>query len=228
MADTPIAPEPVLASDASVLVPFGREPSPEASDLVLRATALLRSSPPFRVIDLQPAYTSVLVRFDPLSIPPAEALARVRDALAALPGVVLPRPRVVDVPVLYGGEEGPDLGEVARRAGLAERDAAELHAAGEYRVAFVGFTPGFPYLLGLDRRLATPRLATPRRRVPAGSVAIGGAQAGIYPRESPGGWRIVGRTPLRLFDPGREPAALLRIGDRVRFVPARGESRGVP
>ena len=120
----------------------------------------------------------------------------------------------------YGGEHGPDLDALAEHAGLSPREAVELHATAEYRVAMLGFAPGFPYLLGLDPRLAMPRLATPRQRVEAGSVGIGGAQAGIYPRPGPGGWRIIGRTDALLFDPARESPSLLAPGDRLRFVPA--------
>ncbi len=120
----------------------------------------------------------------------------------------------------YGGEGGPDLEDVARHAGLQPERVVEIFSAAEYLVYFVGFATCFPYLGGLPPELATPRLAAPRKHVPAGSVAIGGAQAGIYPLASPGGWRLIGRTALRLFDPSAEPPPLLRMGDRVRFPPA--------
>ena len=121
------------------------------------------------------------------------------------------------IPVVYGGEYGPDLKVIAASAGLAPQAVADLHAEGEYRVAMLGFAPGFPYLNGLDQRLAAPRQATPRVRVAGGSVGIGGGQTGIYPREGPGGWNIIGRTPLRLFDPARQAPCLLGPGQRVRF-----------
>jgi inhibitor of KinA len=126
-------------------------------------------------------------------------------------------PRLVEIPVCYGGELGPDLGTVAERAGLGADDAAALHAGADYLVYAIGFTPGFPYLGGLPAALHAPRRATPRPRVAAGSVGIGGAQTGVYPQASPGGWQIIGRTPLALFRPAERPAALLRPGDRVRF-----------
>ncbi len=126
--------------------------------------------------------------------------------------------RTLEIPVEYGGESGPDLAEVAATCGLSEREVAALHAAGEYEVYFLGFQPGFAYLGGLDRRLHVPRRARPRSAVPAGSVAIGGSHTGVYPRSSPGGWQIVGRTALTLFDPSGRPPALLAPGDRVRFV----------
>ncbi|MDE2055050.1 MAG: 5-oxoprolinase subunit PxpB, partial [Xanthomonadaceae bacterium] len=126
-------------------------------------------------------------------------------------------PNFVEIPLCYGGEYGPDLDAVAVHARLPRGDVIARHTATEYAVAMLGFAPGFPYLLGLDPALQVPRRTTPRTRVPAGSVAIGGAQTGIYPRELPGGWHLIGRTPLALFDPAREPPCLLAPGDRVRF-----------
>lgn len=130
-----------------------------------------------------------------------------------------PESRAIDIPVLYGGEAGPDLDEVAQHAGMTAKQVVELHASIEYVVWFIGFQPGFPYLGGLPPELATPRRAEPRVRVPAGSVAIGGAQTGIYPLASPGGWNIIGRTELTLFDPRLPEPVLLRPGDRLRFIP---------
>lgn len=129
--------------------------------------------------------------------------------------------RLIDIPVVYGGVHGPDLAEVARHTGLSERQVVERHAGVDYIVYFIGFQPGFPYLGGLAAELATPRRAEPRLKVPTGSVGIGGGQTGIYPLPTPGGWQIVGRTDIRLFDPTRQPATLLQPGDRVRFVPAK-------
>ena len=126
--------------------------------------------------------------------------------------------RIVDIPVRYGGEAGPDLGAVAHHTGLAPADVAARHAAGVYTVFFLGFQPGFAYLGGLDTALHAPRRREPRVAVPAGSVGIGGAQTGIYPAKSPGGWQLIGRTALNLFDPTRNPPTLLMPGDRVRFV----------
>ena len=132
-----------------------------------------------------------------------------------------PESREILVPVVYGGEGGPDLGEVARHSGLSEKQVVELHSSVEYVVWFLGFQPGFPYFGGLPERLAMPRRAEPRLLVPAGSVGIGGAQTGIYPLATPGGWQLLGRTPLALFDPKRKEPVLLRSGDRVRFVPQK-------
>jgi len=132
-----------------------------------------------------------------------------------------PESRNIDIPVVYGTAAGPDLGEVARQAGLTEKQVVELHASVDYVVWFLGFQPGFPYLGGLPEQLATPRRDEPRLLVPAGSVGIGGAQTGIYPLATPGGWQLIGHTPLPLFDPHRDEPVLLRPGDTVRFIPQK-------
>ncbi len=132
-----------------------------------------------------------------------------------------PESRNIDIPIVYGTAAGPDLGEVARHAGLTEKQVVELHASVDYVVWFLGFQPGFPYLGGLPEQLATPRRDEPRLLVPAGSVGIGGAQTGIYPLATPGGWQLIGHTPLPLFDPHRDEPVLLRPGDTVRFIPQK-------
>jgi 5-oxoprolinase (ATP-hydrolysing) subunit B len=151
----------------------------------------------------------------------ASAELRLRDAWAAPFDREEEAHRVVEIPVRYGGDAGPDLAFVAARAGLSEGRAIDLHVAGEYVVSFLGFLPGFAYLDGLDAALTTPRRASPRVAVPRGSVAIGGRLTAVYPHASPGGWHLIGRTDLELFDAARSPAALLAPGDRVRFVSIR-------
>jgi len=128
-------------------------------------------------------------------------------------------PRLGEIPTLYGGEYGPDIGAVAQHNGISEAEVISIHSGADYLVYMMGFLPGFPYLGGMSERIATPRLQTPRPSIPAGSVAIAERQTGIYPVESPGGWRIIGRTPVRLFDPGREPPVGIEPGDYLRFVP---------
>lgn len=169
--------------------------------------------------NLHPGYASVLVSFDPLKTGRQDLETRIRELARAAENDPLPAPRIVDVPVAYGGENGPDLDDVARLHGLSADEVVAIHSSVEYLVYFLGFSPGFPYLGGMPEAIATPRLDRPRRRVPAGSVAIGGSQTGIYPVASPGGWRVIGRTALELFRPDREPPAVLAMGDRVRFVP---------
>lgn len=171
------------------------------------------------ILNLHPAFASVLIDFDPRRWSHAEIEAMVRERISESAPAAPPEPRTIEIPVRYGGEFGPDLGAVARHTGLTAERVIELHASAEYLVYFLGFSPGFPYLGGMPPELATPRLPAPRKSVPAGSVAIGGAQTGIYPMPSPGGWRIIGCTPLQLFDPESDPPARLRMGDRLRFVP---------
>jgi KipI family sensor histidine kinase inhibitor len=205
------------ASDRSLLFSFGGEISFDAH---LRVARLTRSLEGIRgILNLHPAYTSLLVDFDPCLRSHAEIEALVLERMSADEQHAPPEPRHLEIPVRYGGEFGPDLSDVASHTGLTEERVVELHAAAEYLVYFVGFSTCFPYLGGLPPELATPRLSAPRKSVPVGSVAIGGAQAGIYPLASPGGWRLIGRTDLKLFDVSASPPPLLRMGDRVRFIP---------
>lgn len=188
------------------------------------ACARLRANPIPGTLDIVAAYATVAIHFDPVVVGDgayARIAAALRDRLASLDPAEDRSVRNVEIPVRYGGEWGPDLEVVAANTGMSQGDVVRLHAAGDYLVHMIGFAPGFPYLGGLDPRLACPRRDEPRTAVPAGSVGIGGSQTGVYPLESPGGWQIIGRTPLALFDAGRDPPALLRPGDRVRFVPLK-------
>jgi inhibitor of KinA len=203
----------VPASDHSMLVRFGDRISPE---IHARVRAFLRSFRAPGVRNLHPAYASVLISFDPSRTAPEEIAEAARRAAAE--ESVAPPSRLVEIPVRYGGEFGPDLDDVARLNGLTPERVVQIHSSAEYLVYFLGFSPGFPYLGGLPASIATPRLAAPRKLVPAGSVAIGGSHTGIYPFASPGGWRIIGRTSLELFRADRQPPALLEMGDQVRFV----------
>jgi KipI family sensor histidine kinase inhibitor len=207
------------AGDRSLIVRLRQEISVEVHEWVRRLFLALRQSPPAGVINLHPAYASLLVDFNPLSTDFAAVAENIRMLLVDLRCMPAFQPRQIEIPVCYGGEFGPDIEDVAAHCGMSPDDVISRHAANEYLVYFIGFSPGFPYLGGLDPALAVPRVATPRTHVPAGSIAIGGAQTGIYPMASPGGWRIIGRTPQQLFDPARPPYALLAMGDRVRFRP---------
>ncbi len=169
-----------------------------------------------------PTYRSLAIYYDPLRIDRGALERRIGELLGSMQVAAGPeQPKIVEIPTIYGGEHGPDLAFVARHAGLSEREVIRLHGEPLYHVHMLGFTAGFAYLGGLPERLAVPRLSTPRLRVPAGSVGIAGLQTGIYPVESPGGWRIIGRTLVRLFDPSRHPPASVLPGDKVRFVEAR-------
>jgi KipI family sensor histidine kinase inhibitor len=205
------------ASDRSLLLVFGDRISRAAHAHVLRLTPLLQSVR--GVTNVHPAYASILIDFDPRTIRHSGLERAAAQLFAQAARAPLPEPRTVEIPVAYGGENGPDLDAVAALTGHTPEEVVAIHSGAEYLVYFLGFSPGFPYLGGLPESIAAPRLETPRRRVPAGSVAIGGRQTGVYPMASPGGWRIIGRTALRLFDPAADPPVLLRMGDHVRFVP---------
>jgi KipI family sensor histidine kinase inhibitor len=171
------------------------------------------------ITDIVPTYAAVTVHFDLLRAEAAEVQAWIAAQLAQSPAWLNPAPpRLVTIPVRYGGDHGPDLNFVAQYHGLSPAEVIARHTAPDYRVYMMGFIPGFAYLGGLDEALVTPRLATPRLQVPAGAVGIAGAQTGLYPLASPGGWQIIGRTEARLFDPAAAPPTLLWPGNAVRFV----------
>lgn len=202
--------------DSGVLAVFRQEISEEVSAQVFALDAAVRAAGLPGLGETVPAFASLLIRYDPLQTD----YDRVAQAVSSLAEGPAPASagagRLVTIPVCYGGAFGPDLALVARHAGLAPQEVVRRHTAPEYRIYMVGFLPGFPYLGGLDPALFTPRLQNPRTSIPAGSVGIGGEQTGVYPVASPGGWQLIGRTPLRLFDPDRPP--LYTAGDRIRFV----------
>lgn len=216
------------ASDQSLLVSFGEAIKPELHASVVKLLRLLQAEPIEGIRNLHLAYSSLLIKFDPLQLDHAEVRTRISSYLARLEEAPLPAPREIEIPVCYGGEFGPDLEDVAATHGITSEQAVELHCSARYVVYFFGFVPGFGYLGGLPSALATPRLKTPRAKVPQGSVGIGGTQTGVYPLETPGGWRLIGRTPLTMFRPDKAGAAgaemnLLQIGDYVRFRPIAKE-----
>lgn len=219
------APQIMAAGDAALLVQLDGRPGPAATRRATALVAALDASPPPGLLDIVPAYTSVLVRFNPHIIEPPGMRAILQSLLTDIGSIPSPHGRLVRVPVCYGNDDGPDLQDVAEYLGLTTQELIQRHTSATYRVAFLGFLAGFPYLTGLPSKLTVPRLTTPRTRVPAGSIAIADRQAGIYPVDSPGGWRILGRTSIPLFDPAHNPPSLLRPGDRVRFYPATSRER---
>jgi KipI family sensor histidine kinase inhibitor len=207
------------ASDQSLLVYLGETISLDTHHRVLKLLRLLESQPIPGVRNLHPAYTSLLVVFDALQLRHEDLAQILRGYLARTQETPLPKPRLVEIPVCYGGEFGPDLDNVAHMHELTPAQVIDLHASATYLVYFLGFAPGFAYLGGLPESLVTPRLASPRRAVPAGSVGIAGNQAGVYPFATPGGWQLIGRTPIAMFRPDRSQMNVLSIGDQVRFTP---------
>ena len=214
----------VHASDRALLVVFDDEITVAAGNDVRVLYEWLLNDPPDAIVDLHPAYATLLIRYDPLRCDPDALTREIDRRVGSLSGRPLHEGRVFEIPVRYGGSHGPDLAEVARATGLREDEVIAAHAGRVYDVRFVGFSPGFPYLAGLPERLHTPRREAPRPHVPAGSVAIAGAQAGIYPVRSPGGWNVIGRTDFILFDSARGNPATLAPGDRVRFLVAGSRS----
>lgn len=225
-----MSPPPVQLSplgDRAVLIQLGTMMDEATHRRVRAVYARLSARPVPGAIELVPAFTSVAVHFDPALVPddsrgvgrsPYERFAAALETgLLDVSDQALPEPRLVDIPLCYGGVFGPDLEAVAQRHGLAPEELIRLHSEAVYSVYMLGFAPGFAYLGGLPPALATPRRDEPRTAVPAGSVGIGGSQTGIYPLVSPGGWNLIGRTPLRLFDARRTSPTLLAVGDRVRF-----------
>ncbi|NPA47330.1 MAG: 5-oxoprolinase subunit PxpB [Thermococci archaeon] len=202
--------------DSALLISFGEVIDEEINDRVHALAGAIEKANFGWLVEVVPAYSSLAVIYDPALTDfdgVRQAIERLEFSAERFEG------KLAEIPVLYGGEYGPDLEFVAQYNGLTPEEVIEIHSRPIYRVYFLGFLPGFAYLGGMDGRIATPRLERPRLKVPAGSVGIAGGQTGVYPIESPGGWRIIGRTPLRLFDPEKEPPTLLQPGDRVRFVP---------
>ncbi|HEY8995045.1 MAG TPA: 5-oxoprolinase subunit PxpB [Lacunisphaera sp.] len=212
--------------DSALLVEFGDSINESTHRRVQSAWHALAAEPLPGVSETVPAYTTVTVFYDPWQVVQAGApedqivpwlSGVVRDRIKNPPKTTKTKPRLVEIPVCYGGEFGPDLLRVAAQAKLSPEAVIKKHSAAKYLVYLIGFAPGFPYLGGLPKELVTPRHAKPRMAVPAGSVAIGGEQTGIYPQSTPGGWNLIGRTPLRLFQPDANPPATLQAGDEVRF-----------
>ena len=211
------------ASDQSLIVYLGEKITLDVHERVMKLVRLMESKPLAGVRNLHPAYCSLLVQFDAFTLDHEKVEAILRECLDRVDELRLPETQHIEVPVCYGGEFGPDLKDVAALHGLSVPEVIELHSSATYIVYFLGFVPGFAYLGGLPEELETPRLPTPRRRVPKGSVGIAGKQAGVYPFATPGGWRLLGRTPVAMFRTEDENMSLLSLGDRVRFVPISEE-----
>ena len=207
----------IPSGDSAFIIKAGDVISEEVNLTVRKLLARIEKENIEGITDFIPSYNELMVCYDPAKIGYRRLLESLRACAADLQAMHLPPPEVVHVPVLYGGEAGPDLHHVAEHNGLAARDVIRIHSSVDCLVYMLGFTPGFCYLGGMDKRIATPRQETPRLKIPAGSVGIAGEQTGIYPLESPGGWQLIGRTPLRLFNPESKPEFLFSAGDYIRF-----------
>ncbi len=206
-------------ADCCLRISLGEPSAHDTLSRVHAAVHAVRRATIDGLVDITPAYATALLTFDLARLDAAQAERQVRAALLHAPDALAATPRVREIPVCYAAPCGLDLDAVATARGLSREQVIALHSGARYTVAFLGFSPGFPYLEGLPAALATPRLTQPRPRVPWGSVAIAGRQAGVYPHATAGGWRILGRTPIQLFDAEREAPALLQPGDVVHFVP---------
>lgn len=207
----------VPASDSALFISFDDSVSQQTHRRVISLLHAIWQLRDPRIRNVHPAYSSVLIDFDPLQVTHDELSTLIAPLILSDVPPNLESAPCVEIPVCYESEFAPDLSNVARHSSLTEEQVVTMHSQGDYFVYFLGFTPGFAYLGGLAQPLHIPRLTTPRKHVPAGSVGIAGQQTGIYPNDSPGGWQLIGRTPLRMFDPAGDPPSRLEPGDRVRF-----------
>lgn len=211
------------AGDSAIAVEFGREIDLNINNQVAAMRTVIEAAIDEGklkgIVELVPTYGSLLVAYNQLAVGYAGLIEQLKILAKGLEGVEIPDREVVEIPVVYGGEYGPDLGIVAQLNSLSEDEVIKRHSEAEYPIYMLGFVAGFPYLGGMDKSIAAPRKQTPRLKIPAGSVGIAGQQTGIYSVESPGGWQIIGRTPLKLYDADREKPILLRAGQSIRFKP---------
>lgn len=206
------------SGDTALVMEFGEEIKPEIIKRIREIVNLLENNKIEGLIEWIPTYRSILFLYNPSIISCIQLLKYLQNLETKRGGTVLPPPFVTEVPVAYGGDYGPDLEYVAQYNKLTANEVIDIHSGTDYLIYMLGFTPGFPYLGGMSEKIATPRLKTPREKIAGGSVGIAGKQTGIYPIDSPGGWRLIGRTPIRLFDWEREQPFLLKAGNYIRFV----------
>ncbi len=208
----------VSEGDSSLLIEFEQVISPEVNQRIAACMKLIRAQQIEGIVDMIPTYCSLLVNYNPMVISYRDLYKRLEAIVKMDVKLDAGNKKVWEIPVLYGGEYGPDLGTIASHAGLSEEEVVSIHTGTDYLIYMLGFLPGFTYLGGLDPRIHTPRLANPRVKIPAGAVGIGGSQTGIYPMDSPGGWQLMGLTPVKTYDPLREKPILVEAGDYIRFV----------
>lgn len=213
----------LTAGDSSILIEFGKEISPKVNARITAVVQLMKEQHIEGVVDVIPAFTSLLVNYDPRVSSYAKIRKRLEKLLTIEIEATASTSKIIEIPVCYGGEFGPDLEYIAEHAGLPAEEVIRIHSSRDYLIYMLGFLPGFSYLGGLDERIHTPRLANPRIKIRAGSVGIGGSQTGIYPLDSPGGWQLLGMTPVKTYDPDREIPILYDAGDYIRFVPVTEE-----
>jgi len=208
----------LLAGDRGLLVEFGASIDPEINQKVRQIFLSLEKMPINGVTETIPTYRSILIFYNPFLSDPERLKKEILDRENSLDKWEIPPPEITEIPVYYGNNFGPDLEFVAQHNNLTPEEVIQIHTSGTYLIYMLGFTPGFPFLGGLSEKIFTPRLENPRQLVPAGSVGIANNQTGIYPIDSPGGWQLIGKTPIKLYDPTGSPPILLKAGNYLRFT----------
>jgi len=209
----------LAAGDSSLLIEFGKEISPEINKKITSVVRLLKGQQIAGIIDMIPSFCALLINYDPRVIDYEHMKQRIEKMMQLDVKASEALTQIFEIPVCYGGEYGADIEEIARLANMTQEEVIQVHSSKDYLIYMLGFMPGFSYLGGLDERIHTPRLENPRRKISAGSVGIGGSQTGIYPLDSPGGWQLLGRTPVKTYDANREQPILFEAGDYIRFIP---------
>ena len=209
----------LTAGDSSILIEFGKEISPDVNARIKAVVQLLKDQQIVGIVDMIPSFCGLLINYNPRMISYSQMKKRLEKLLELDVMTSEVATKIFEIPVCYGGEYGADIATIANLAKLTEEEVIKIHSSKDYLIYMLGFLPGFSYLGGLDERIHTPRLANPRLKIAAGSVGIGGSQTGIYPLDSPGGWQLLGLTPVKTYDPNREVPILFEAGDYIRFVP---------
>ncbi|SHJ71395.1 5-oxoprolinase subunit PxpB [Paramaledivibacter caminithermalis] len=213
----------VPSGDSGLILEVGNEISKDINKKIRALGYCIEEKKLDEIIEIIPTYTTILIIYDSIKSSYKELVEKLNDIEKSINNIKLPPAEVIHIPTLYGGDYGMDLENVAKHNGLTRDEVIDIHSSPNYLVYMLGFTPGFTYLGGMSEKISTPRLEIPREKIPAGSVGIAGSQTGIYPIDSPGGWQIIGRTPLKLFDPERNPSVLLKAGQYLKFEPVNEE-----
>lgn len=211
-------PKYLVAGEKALVVEFGNKICEEINNKVKAMMIAIERKKIKGIVEILPTYRSLMIHYNPLEIDYESLLRELKVLENKLDSIRIPLSQVIEIPIVYGGVYGPDIHNVAKYNGLIIENVIKIHSSKEYLIYMLGFTPGFPYLGGMDERIATPRIKVPRTKISGGSVGIAGNQTGIYPIDSPGGWQIIGKTPLKLYDPYREPPILLKAGNYIKFT----------
>ncbi|MDY0235331.1 MAG: 5-oxoprolinase subunit PxpB [Gudongella sp.] len=214
----------LVAGDSSLVMEFGNSISPIINSKIRNVLNLIEASDIVGILELIPTYRSIQVIYNPLLIEYDSLIDKLTEIGNSINEDSANSDRIVEIPTLYGGEYGPDIEFVAEHNGITVEEVIRIHSSTDYLLYMLGFTPGFGYLGGMSEKIAAPRLQVPRTKIPAGSTGVAGTQTGIYPIDSPGGWQLIGRTPIKLYDPLADPPVLLNAGDYIRFTPISDES----